>query len=101
VEAGIRVFEVAGRSLVITLSGVVDASCTGRLADEVGSSGNRHVVVDLRDATHVDGEVQSFLVSAAQRAPLTIVAEQWLLHVFELTRHTRSLRLATSLAAAL
>jgi anti-anti-sigma regulatory factor len=96
-----RVFDVAARSLVITLSGVVDASWTGRLAAQVESGGNRRVVVDLRDATHVDGEVQSFLVSAAQRAPLTIVGEQWLLHVFELTRHTPSLRLSTSLAAAL
>jgi anti-anti-sigma regulatory factor len=100
-EAGIRVFEVAGRSLVITLSGAVDASWTGQLAGQVESRGDRDVVVDLRDATYVDADVQSFLISAARRAPVTIVAEQWLLHVFELTRHTRSLRLATSLAAAL
>jgi hypothetical protein len=97
----IRVHHVAARSLVLTLSGVVDASCAGRLADQFARRGDRRVVVDLLDATFVDAEVQSFLVSTAERDAITVVAAPWLLHVFELTRHTRSLRLATSLAAAL
>jgi len=97
----IRVLDVASRALVLTLSGDVDASCVGRLADRVARRGNRRVVVDLLDATFVDAEVQSFLVSTAERAPITVVAQPWLLHVFELTRCTRSVLLAGSLSAAL
>jgi len=99
--ATMRVLDVASRSLVLTLSGVVDASYANRLADEVERRGRRSVVVDLLDATYVDSEVQSYLIGAAEKAPLTVVAGSWLLHVFELTRHTRSLRLSSSLSAAL
>jgi hypothetical protein len=99
--AALRVHDVAARSRVLTLSGVVDASWADRLAGHVDLRGSRHIVVDLLDATYVDAAVQSFLVSAAERAPITVVAAPWLLHVFELTRRTRSLLLAASLAAAL
>lgn len=98
--ATFRVHDVAARSLLVTFSGVVDSSCAVRLADQVGRRGNRRVVVDLIDATYVDADVQSFLISAAEDAPITVVANQWLLHVLELTRHSRSLQLATSLSEA-
>src|SRR3954447_13704402 len=99
--AAIRVHDVAAGFLLFTLSCVVAAPCAGRFADRVARRGNRRVVVDLLDATFVDAEVQSFLVSTAERAPITVVAQPWLLHVFELTRCTRSLLLAGSLSAAL
>src|SRR4051812_1096318 len=99
-EAGatMRVHDVAARSLLVTFSGVVDSSCACRLADQVGRRGDRRVVVDLIDATYVDADVQSFLISAAEHAPITVVANQWLLHILELTRDSRTLRLATSLS---
>jgi anti-anti-sigma regulatory factor len=100
-ESGtIRVLDVGSKSLVVTLSGVLDASWADRLATEVERRGSRRVIVDLLDTIYVDDEVQSFLVSAAEHAPLTVVAETWLLHVFELTRRTRSLQLTASLAEA-
>jgi hypothetical protein len=93
----IRVLDVGSESVVLTLSGVVDATWAARLAKEVDLRGDRRVIVDLMDAIHVDADVQSFLIGAAERLPLTVVADAWLLHVFELQRPSRSLRLNGSL----
>jgi hypothetical protein len=98
--ATLRVLDTGPASRVITLAGVVDGSWTGPLASEIDRRAGRRVIVDLLDATSIDPEVHSFLISAAESTPLTIVAEAWLLHVFELTRHSRALALGRSLAEA-
>jgi hypothetical protein len=93
----IRVLHAGSNSVVVALSGVVDATCVPRLATEVDRRGDRRVIVDVVDATYVDADVQSFLIAAAEQFPLTVVADSWLLHVFELQRHSHSLRLNRSL----
>ena len=99
-DATIRVLEVGSKSVVLTFSGSVEASWVERLVAELERSGSRTVIVDLLATTFVDREIQSVLIRDAERAPLTVVAEPWLLHVFELTRLSRSLRLDGSLSDA-
>ena len=96
-STSMRVLEVGSASLVVTLAGFVGASWAEALEAELGRSGRKRVIVDLLDATDVDGEVQSVLIRHAERSPLTVVAGPRLLHVFELTRRSRSLRLGRSL----
>jgi hypothetical protein len=99
-SATIRVLDVGSSSRVITLSGELDASWALRLAGEVESSGGLPVIVDLLNATDVDADVQTFLIGAAEKTPVTVVAEPRLLHVFELRRRSSALRLAPSLSEA-
>src|SRR5690348_8958916 len=98
--ATIRVFEVGTESLVVTLSGSVEASWADRLRAKLDLAHRRRVIVDLLDATYVDRDVQAVLIHAAERSPLTVVAQPRLLHVFELTRISRALRLDRSLSDA-
>jgi hypothetical protein len=98
--ATMRVLDVGASSLVLTFSGVVDASYAARLAAEMKRFGGRHIIVDLLDIVSVDDDVQSLLIDAAEHESLTVVAAPWLLHVFELSRRSNALRLDRSLSAA-
>ena len=63
-----------GRSLgrvVVAIAGVLDASTAGqlshRLADLIEGQGNRQLVLDLRETTHIDARGLSVILDAHKR----------------------------------